>query len=118
MADPDHRIAKQIRAARAYAGLSRQQVGDALGMSPYTIGNWERGEWKDQPPRLPMIEAISRICGIPDLWVAVGFLAEPEEISPLEAQIRLEALLSRLSTGPSGSQSEQAPGQGDQEAGG
>jgi transcriptional regulator with XRE-family HTH domain len=113
MADPDHRIASEIRAARAYAGMSRKQVGDAIGVSPWTIGNWERGEWEDQPPRIAMLEAIARACQIPDVWQAAGFLAEPDSITPLEALVRVQQLLLTLSSaGPGEPHSEESRGLG------
>lgn len=100
MANPDHRIARQIRAARAYAGMSREQVGQALGVHEQTISRWERGAWKEKPPRLPMLEKIAQVTGIPDLWIAAGFLSEAEELSPLEAQARVLELLAQLTSEP------------------
>jgi transcriptional regulator with XRE-family HTH domain len=38
----NHVLAEQIRAARLAAGLSQQQMADALGINLRTAGNWER----------------------------------------------------------------------------
>lgn len=60
----DHQIAREIRAARAYAGMSRKGLGDAIGMSPAAIGDWERGDFTREP-KPPMLEAIAEATGVP-----------------------------------------------------
>lgn len=118
MADASHHTARQIRAARAYANMSRLKLGRAIGVSDETIGRWERGDWKKDAPRLPMLEKIAQVTEVPDVWVAAGFLSEADEISPLEALVRVQELLSRLSSEPGDTQPERRPDQDDSEAGG
>lgn len=52
-------LARAIDAARAWADLSREQVGAAVGVSGETIGRWERGEWKRQPPRSALVGEVA-----------------------------------------------------------
>ena len=39
----DARLGKQIRRNRKLAGLTQDAVGRELGVSPKTVGKWERG---------------------------------------------------------------------------
>ena len=60
----DHPIAREVRVARAYAGLSRAQVGALIGVSGQTIGAWERGDFT-QEPASGMLEALALKVGLP-----------------------------------------------------
>ncbi len=71
------RLAREIRAARAYADLSRDQVAEAVGLDPGTIGRYERGEWKRSPNKA-ILDGIARATGIPQHYLDAGFLA-PED---------------------------------------
>lgn len=64
VSDTDHPAARAVRAARAYSGKSRKQLADDVGVSAETIGRWERGEWRGDPPRGPMLESVARVSGI------------------------------------------------------
>ncbi len=72
--DPARRLAKEIRAARAYAGLSRAQLADEVGVKGDTIGRYERGEWTRPPGRL-VLAAIAAKTAIPQVYLDAGFLA-------------------------------------------
>lgn len=74
-----HPVARAIRAARAWSGLSRQQLATRLGLKAgATIGRWERGDWRDGPPRPPMLEALADITEAADLAQRVeGLLTDP-----------------------------------------
>lgn len=61
---PDNPIARELRAARAYAGMSRQQLGAKIGISKDALGDWERGDWVREPA-LAMLEAVARHTGVP-----------------------------------------------------
>lgn len=52
----------RLRACRANAGLSQQQLGDILGVSSTTVNNWECGK---TTPNGKIIEKISVISGVP-----------------------------------------------------
>lgn len=91
-----HEVAKRIRAARAYAGISRLALGRAVELSAEQIGRYERGAWKDGPPRRPMLDGIARACGLPievfDVDIArfaeikrlpEGVAAVPDPLPPL-----------------------------------
>lgn len=71
----DHPLAKRLRAARAYAESSRQQVGAAIGVSDQTIGRWERGDWKTSAPNTALLEAFARATEVPEWFVIGGFEA-------------------------------------------
>lgn len=86
------REARHIRAARAYAKLSRAQIAKACGVDSQTVGYWERGEWKQRPPAASHLRAIADLAEIPAEWRAVGFL-QPEPVTPLEALEILQAAL-------------------------
>jgi transcriptional regulator with XRE-family HTH domain len=71
------RLAREIRAARAYADLSREQVATEIGLDHGTVGRYERGEWK-RPPNKAILDGIARATGIPQHYLDAGFLA-PED---------------------------------------
>ena len=50
-----------LRAARVNVDLTQQEVADKLGVSKYTIINWERGRTK---PKKHILIALSSIYGI------------------------------------------------------
>lgn len=62
-------LVKRLRAARAYAQLSREEVASALEMSNTT---WERIERGERPlkawERPAIIDAMATICGLPSWW--------------------------------------------------
>lgn len=67
---PDHPIARELRAARAYSGKSRLQIAGAVDISADTLGGWERGAFTRDPPR-PMLAAIADFTGMPATFTYV-----------------------------------------------
>jgi len=52
----------KLRACRANAGLSQQELGKILGVSLTTVNNWENGV---TTPNAKIVEKISVISGVP-----------------------------------------------------
>lgn len=100
--DPNHPTARAVRAARAYSGMSRKQLGDLLELHPGTIGRWERGEWDDEPPKKPMLEVVARVSGLLELVEAMAADLEPDPARRFAAAARREAQRrnGRPSSGP------------------
>lgn len=67
----------RLRKAREAAGLNQYEMGDALGVSHKTIGNYERGRTRIQ--RLALREW-SVVCKVPMEWLAFG--PQPDGGSP------------------------------------
>lgn len=84
------RLAREIRAARAYADMSREQVGLATDLSAEMIGRYERGEWK-RPLKRPLLEAIARATKIPRAYLDAGFLAPDDPVTRFADAVRREA---------------------------
>lgn len=105
---PEHPVAREIRAARAYAGMSREQLAIHLGVSAETIGGWERGRFTRTPAQA-MLVAIARYTRVPTSFELVT--AAPLKPSVAE---RARAAAQRLGGTP-GSSSET---DGAQDAGG
>lgn len=63
-----------VRRAREQAGLTQEQLADAVGVDRKTIGRWERGETTDPEPT--QIRAIIRATNVEaeDLLRALGLL--------------------------------------------
>lgn len=51
-----------LRAARTHAGLSQKDAADRLGVTPKTLGNWEKG--RTFPP-VDKVLAICELYGVP-----------------------------------------------------
>lgn len=81
--------AARIRAARAYAGLSQQQLAKRLGV---TVGTIERREGGKLPPKYGELVAIAAICEVPPAFMEHGF-AESREAEIVD---RLEGLAERF----------------------
>jgi transcriptional regulator with XRE-family HTH domain len=63
-------IAKRIEAWRKWAGLSRADLADMIGVSVQTIRNWEQGT---HPPTLKHLEQVAAAVEIPfeQFWIPV-----------------------------------------------
>lgn len=70
-------IARQVRAARGYADLTQAQLAEKLRVDEQTVMRYEGGEWK-RPPKPLVLAEIARVCEIPQAWIDVGFLADPD----------------------------------------
>lgn len=98
-------FAARIRAGRAYADLSREQLAEQLGMSAGYVKNVENGKGLKPLEARSLLEALPEITGLPRSF----FLGDPAEQEDRLAQIlkivqemqaetrrRYEALESRL----------------------
>jgi transcriptional regulator with XRE-family HTH domain len=69
---PAAEVARRVRAARAYAGLSVSDVATAIGLGAQTIKRIEAGR---RTPRSFEIWAIADVCGLPREWFMADFKA-------------------------------------------
>lgn len=69
-AAPPAEVARRVRAARAYAGLSVYDVANAIGLGAQTIKRIEAGR---RTPRSFEIWAIADVCGLPREWFTADF---------------------------------------------
>lgn len=88
--------AARIRAARAYAGLSRPKLAEKLGVSERTLGRREDGD--GPPPKRGDLLAIAMVCGVPITFLEHGF----GEVSSSELDERLDRIETALIGGGGG----------------
>jgi transcriptional regulator with XRE-family HTH domain len=50
-----------LKAARVNAGLTQAEAAELIGVSALNIRNWELGNYKPTPERLPAIEEAYKI---------------------------------------------------------
>lgn len=50
-----------LKAARVNLGLSRKEAAAQIGISPETLGNYERGQ---SYPAIPVLKSIERVYGV------------------------------------------------------
>lgn len=102
LADSPEEVGKRLTAARRSAGLSVEHLATTLGVSPDTIGAWERGE---QSPRGHWLSKLAGILGVGLSWLVVGLGDDPtpyddQDESPAEmiaaVRRRLDAVASEL----------------------
>ena len=55
---------KDIVALRRFAGLSQQQVAEALNISVHTLRNWEQGRRSPEGPALALLRVAARHPGV------------------------------------------------------
>lgn len=82
-------FAARIRAARAWADLSQEQLAEQLGTTAQTIKRREAGT---QQPKRGELLAIAAICGVPSSFMEHGF-GEVDRDEVVERLDRIEALL-------------------------
>lgn len=83
-------IGERIKAARELAGMSREELAAALGVSLKSIANWETGRTQPQN-KVAVIERILRV----DLSARSTAIASPTLAEATDAQITTE-LVNRL----------------------
>ena len=84
----------RIRAARALAGLSRNQLAERLGVSSHTVAKWEAGI---QYPNAERLEQIGVACGVPVEFFRANRDALAAPTPGLSAQLAaIEDRLSRI----------------------
>ena len=61
---------QRIRAARAYAGISEQQLADEIGVTVGTLKGWGRSF---STPPTEMLDRIADVCGMDRQWLRDGY---------------------------------------------
>lgn len=92
MTEHNQELARRIRTARTFAGLTREQAGEQIGVVAETIGRYERGATAPEPHTL---DALADTFGVPRWFLHDGFEPAQEEPAVVE---RVEALENRYST--------------------
>lgn len=77
--DPND-IARRIRTARAWAGLSRSALAELMEVSESTIVRWENPK-KPQMPSRAEVYLIAEVCGVDRSW----FTQNPQDDGGLGA---------------------------------
>lgn len=63
-------IARRVRAARAFAGLTQEDLGRQVGVDNKTINRWERRHFE---PDVGRMKAIVVACGVRPDWFDESF---------------------------------------------
>ncbi len=71
-------LGKRVRAARAYAGLSQEELAERIQISQPTLARVEKGE---RQARWIEIIGIAEVTGLPRTWFSGELLAELD-VSP------------------------------------
>ncbi|QBP29708.1 immunity repressor [Mycobacterium phage Typha] len=66
---PPNRLKYRLWIAREEAGLSQQELADAMGVTRHVISNAERGVTR---PRKVVLNAWALACGVPVSWLESG----------------------------------------------
>ena len=69
---PEWTVGDRVRKARETAGLTMEQLGEAIGVGRASIAAYEHGE---RAPRRAVLMAVAMRCGVP-VWCLIGE-AEP-----------------------------------------
>lgn len=64
-------MALTLKAARVNAGYDQKTAANILGITPETLGSWERG---NTYPNVPQINAIENLYGV--LYADINFLIQ------------------------------------------
>lgn len=70
-------VARRVKAARGYAGLSQRQLGAELGVDAGTVKRWEKGDVQ----LAKRLDTIARVCKLPLPFFTVDF----DRLEELEA---------------------------------
>ncbi|WP_294551431.1 helix-turn-helix transcriptional regulator [uncultured Pseudoflavonifractor sp.] len=76
---------ERIAAARRAAGMSQEQLGEALGVSRQAVSKWESGQTK------PDLEAVSKMCELFHLsadYLLLGKEGNKTDSAPTQAQAK------------------------------
>ena len=86
---PTWTVGDRMVKAREHAGMTQQEMADALGIGRRTI---TRHETNDSPPR-QMLLAYAQVTGVPLWWIEVGDSADTQAVhmARCTAQSWLEA---------------------------
>jgi transcriptional regulator with XRE-family HTH domain len=92
-------LGKRIQAARAYVGLDREALADALGLGPPTLGRIEAGvEPLNAVDRRAVITGVANVTRIPEEFFTVDFSTLVGEETPESTLERLVPLVESLVT--------------------
>lgn len=83
-------IARRIRAARAYAGLSQKELGLKVQMHAQTIKRYENADDPENTPNDGRLTAIAVACGLPASWFSEAGMELP--LPPEELRERLRRI--------------------------
>jgi transcriptional regulator with XRE-family HTH domain len=78
-------IGDRIRLAREAKDLNQTQLGDAVGVGQTAVSMWERG---NNNVGIEDIKNIAKVTGAPQVWIAFGDDAIPEDEARLLAAYR------------------------------
>lgn len=84
-------LGRRLAAARAYSGKSKIQVSKCVGVSEWTIGRWERGDWKSRPPAEGLLREVARCNGVPDWFILKGLPPRQAEDADEHAALSVQA---------------------------
>lgn len=84
-------LGKRIKAARAYAGISQENLADSISISHHALQRIEAElDQADGSERWALIHAIAQATRLPEQWFTADFEALPREQPPEEKLDRLE----------------------------
>lgn len=87
-------LGQRVRAARAYAGISREMLADAMGLKSATLGRIEAGvEPLAGDDRRAIIHSVATVTGIPEAAFTVDYAELVGEPSPETTLHQLERKL-------------------------
>jgi transcriptional regulator with XRE-family HTH domain len=96
---PHEEMSKRVRAARAYAGLTQEDMASRLDMSPVT---YKRIEQSKRPVSIPEIARIAEITGWPtemfhlDIAQVAGVAADEQKEELTQLRSTIGGLVARL----------------------
>jgi transcriptional regulator with XRE-family HTH domain len=73
-------LTRRVRAARAYSGLSVQELATAIGVGAQTIKRIEAGR---RTPRQMEVSAIADVCGLPHNWFSADWASCCQQVEAL-----------------------------------
>jgi transcriptional regulator with XRE-family HTH domain len=94
-------IAARIRACRAYAGLTRKELGEKVGTSSSTVERWEKGHagslgGDDRSRGRTILWDVAKACGLDPAWAISDWELPPsysvKESEMLSIQTRLRRI--------------------------
>jgi transcriptional regulator with XRE-family HTH domain len=85
--------ARRIRIARAWAGLSRDELAARLGVSSATVERMETGQ---RPVTVDELVAVGAICKVPEAFMLEGWAALEREANSRAREAKFERALGAL----------------------
>jgi transcriptional regulator with XRE-family HTH domain len=85
----------RVRAARAYKNLTREELGEQIGMSGGWVKNLENGAQPDALKARALLEVLPEITGLPEAFL-LGHSDEAPDARLDQMDEKLDLILSRL----------------------